>query len=95
MTSKTSLFNKGIFYPTLKRYMWGSVLYGIILFLATSLVLLLGVNVENDRYNMNSGRAAMILDGHYLILTVIIGCFVPTVVALLTFRFLHSKKALV
>ncbi len=92
MISRTSLFNKGIFYSTLKRYMWGSVLYSIILFALTSLVILLGVDVENSWYRMGDSRVALILGDHYLILPVIIGLFVPTVVALLTFRFLHSKK---
>ncbi len=92
MISRTSLFNKGIFYSTLKRYMWGSVLYSIILFALTSLIILLGVDVENSWYRMSDSRVALILGDHYLILPVIIGFFVPTVVALLTFRFLHSKK---
>ncbi|MBR2452935.1 MAG: ABC transporter permease [Clostridia bacterium] len=92
MISRTSLFNKGIFYSTLKRYMWGSVLYSIILFALTSLIILLGVDVENSWYRMSDRRVALILGDHYLILPVIIGLFVPTVVALLTFRFLHSKK---
>lgn len=92
MISRTSLFNKGIFYSTLKRYMWGSVLYSIILFALTSLVILLGVDVENSWRKIGDSRVALILDEHYLILPVIIGLFVPTVVSLLTFRFLHSKK---
>ena len=32
MTLKTSLFNKGIYKSTLRRYAWGSILYFILLF---------------------------------------------------------------
>ncbi len=92
MTTKTSLFNKGIFKSTLRRYMWGAVLYSIILFMVTSLVILLGVDKDDRWYLMAERGIALILDNQYLFLPVIIGCFVPTVVALLVYRFVHSKK---
>ncbi len=92
MTSKISLFNKGIFKSTVRRYIWGSVLYAIALFMVTSLVVLLGVDTDDIWYRMSERGTALILDNHYLFLPVIIGCFVPTVVALLVYRFIHSKK---
>jgi len=92
MTSKTSLFNKGIFKSTIRRYIWGSVLYAIALFMVTSLVVLLGVDMDDTWYLMSKRGVALILDEHYLLLPVIFGCFVPTVVALLVYRFVHSKK---
>ncbi|MBQ3573980.1 MAG: hypothetical protein IJA16_05220, partial [Clostridia bacterium] len=92
MTSKTSLFNKGIFKSTIRRYLWGSVLYGILLFMMTSLTVLLAVDKSNLGYSMAKRGVALILDGHYLILPVITALFVPTVVALLVYRFVHSKK---
>ncbi len=92
MTSKTSLFNKGIFKSTVRRYVWGSVLYAIALFMVTSLVVLLGVDKDATWYMMAERGTALILDEHYLFLPVIIACFVPTVVALLVYRFIHSKK---
>ncbi|MBQ9757579.1 MAG: ABC transporter permease [Clostridia bacterium] len=92
MTSKTSLFNKGIYKSTVRRYLWGSVLYAIILFMVTSLVILLGIDKTDTWYRMSDSRVALILDEHYLFLPMIIGCFVPTVVALLVYRFVHSKK---
>ncbi len=95
MTSKTSLFNKGIFKSALRRYIWGAVLYTIILFMTTSLVILLGVDKDNTWYLMSERGIALILDNFYLFLPVIIGCFVPTVVALLIYRFVHSKKTAV
>jgi ABC-2 type transport system permease protein len=92
MTSKTSLFNKGIFKSTLRRYMWGAVLYSIILFMTTSLVILLGVDKDDSWYLMAERGTPLILDNFYLFIPVIISCFVPTIVALLVYRFLHSKK---
>lgn len=92
MTSKTSLFNKGIFKSTVRRYVWGSVLYAIALFMVTSLVVLLGVDKDDIWSLMATRGVALILDEQYLILPVIIGFFVPTVVALLAYRFVHSKK---
>lgn len=92
MTSKTSLFNKGIFKSTIRRYRWGLVLYGIILFMMTSLTVLLGVDKDNFRYMMAERGVALILDGHYLILPIITALVVPTVVALLVYRFVHSKR---
>ena len=92
MTSKTSLFNKGIFKSTIRRYLWGLVLYGILLFMMTSLVVLLGEDKSDLGYSMAERGVALILDGHYLVLPVITACFVPTVVALLVYRFVHSKR---
>ena len=46
MTSKTSLFNKGIFLSTIKRFLWGSILYFAALFLFNVLPLL--VSEPND-----------------------------------------------
>ena len=92
MTSKTSLFNKGIFKSTVRRYLWGAALYAIILFMMTSLTVLLGVDKDNFRYFMAERGVALILDGHYIILPIITALFVPTVVALLAYRFVHSKK---
>ena len=90
MTSKTSLFNKGIFLSTIKRFLWGSILYFAALFLFNILPLL--VSEPNDfRYgNIRSGWYLF----QYGINTfnIIISSVVPYVAALLAFRFLHSKK---
>ncbi len=92
MTSKISLFNKGIFKSTIRRYIWGAVLYTIALFMATSLVILLGIDMDDVWYLMSERGRALILCEHYLLLPVIMGLFVPTIVALMTYRFVHSKK---
>jgi len=99
MILKTSLFNKGIYKSTVKRYAWGSVLYFLILFLINGLNIIL----SSDRYfrqlqNPNMERFAenpLILRGDFLGISTAISGFVPTVVALLIFRFLHSKKSAV
>ncbi len=92
MISKTSLFNKGIFRSTFRRYIWGSVLYFILLFMTTGLMILLGVDKNNVWRYMSNNRTALILEDIYIIFPILIGMFASTVVALLTFRFVHSKK---
>ena len=85
MTLKTSLFNKGIYKSTLRRYMWGSILYFIILMLVSVFPIVLTAGVFDN--------SADILTNNGLILaSVIISMFVPTVVALLAFRHIHSKR---
>ncbi len=83
MTVKTSLFNKGIYKSNIRRFAWGSILYFIALFLTTCLPIIL---VDYD--------TSTILDG-YLIFPLVIATAVPTVVGLMVFRFIHSKKATV
>ena len=46
MISRASLFNKGIYKSTLRRYLWGGVLYFILLFMITGMSILL--NYSND-----------------------------------------------
>ena len=92
MTSKISLFNKGIYKSTVRRYLWGSVLYFIILFMVTSMVILFDVDKDNTWRYMEQSGSALILDDMFLFLPQFIAHFVPTVVALLIFRFVHSKK---
>lgn len=95
MTTKTSLFNKGIYKSTLKRYSWGSALYFIILFLVTGMSILLTVE-RGARYTRY-----MYLDGSYLlsneliIIPLLLTIAIPTVAGLLIFRFIHSKRTAV
>lgn len=84
MTLKTSLFNKGIYKSTVKRCFWGAVLYFIILLIGNVLpIVLMG--------DYHSGRD-IILDNGLVFGSVILSMFVPTAVALLVFRYIHSKK---
>ena len=88
MTLKTSLFNKGIYKSALRRYLWGSLLYFIILFVATTLPILLAY----DPSTVIGNHYPVLYDNGFLILSILLAMVVPTVVGLLIFRFIHSKK---
>ncbi len=88
MTLKTSLFNKGIYKSTLLRYAWGSILYFILLFLSTGIMILLN---ENPAYESYGGRNLILSD--YMIIPMLLSIVVPTIAGLLIFRFIHSRKA--
>ena len=90
MTSKTSLFNKGIYKSTVKRCLWGSALYFIILFLAVTLPWLSDESFYS-RFG-NIGSLPTILNYSYFTFPMIMTWFVPTVTGLLVYRFMHSKK---
>lgn len=89
MTLRTSLFNKGIYKSTVKRYLWGSVLYFVILFLTTTLPWL-----SDDTFYSSyaDGGLPTLLNYSYFAFPMIMTWFVPTVAGLLVYRFMHSKK---
>ncbi len=89
MTSKTSWFNRGIYLSNLRRFAWGGVLYTVVLFLMTVLPVLF---IQNKNPNWILSKDLLLTDS-YLYLPMLVALFVPTVVALLSFRFVHSKKA--
>ncbi len=93
MTLKTSLFSKGIYKSTVKRYMWGSVLYFIILFMITCLPIILGTDLDRTMDYMSNGNIALLYYSGYIIPSILLAMAVPTAVGLLVFRFVHSKKA--
>lgn len=93
MTLKTSFFNKGIFKSTVKRYAWGSVLYFLILFVSAPLSVLL--NTETTFSYMPYDyfyEYPVILHGSYIVVPILMAMIVPSIAALLVFRFIHSKK---
>ena len=93
MISRASLFNKGIYKSTLRRYLWGGVLYFILLFMITGMSILL--NYSNDyRYlpMVNGRQLSIILNNEYILLPILLSIAVPTIAGLLIFRFIHSKK---
>lgn len=94
MTSRTSLFNIGIYKSTVRRYIWGAVLYAILLFMITSMSIFFSVDPETH-YRTMAEHGALILDSEFLHFPLFISFVVPTVVALLIYRFVHSKKAAV
>lgn len=90
MTARTSLFNGGIYKSTIRRYRLGSILYFVLLFLSTVMPILFGFDPET--YYPRANQLPVILQDGYYILPALCSFFVPTVVALLVFRFLHAKK---
>jgi len=90
MTSKTSLFNKGIFNSTIKRFLWGSILYFALLFISTSLPFL----IDNPSHfvRLHTKKGWYLFDYGTSDLSVVISSIVPYIVGLLVFRFIHSKK---
>ena len=94
MISKTSFFNKAIYKSTLKRFLWGSVLYFAILFV----YIILNAVPANEYYNYNSiynANVPLLLSPSYLIFPILLSLVVPNVVSILSFRFIHSKKQVV
>ena len=94
MTSKTSLYNTGIVKSIIKRFSWGSLLYFAALFLTT------GLPIITTRHYYPADvtyfqREPLILNGSYMGFPLFLALVVPTVVALLVFRFIHSKKQVV
>jgi len=94
MTLKTSFFNFGIYKNTIKRFWLGSMLYFIFLFIATSLTILLNKETLFARLDIRSDIYAnsLILNSEYFTVPLLLSIVVPTVTALLVFRFIHSKK---
>ena len=92
MTSKTSLFNRGIYRSTFRRFIWGSVVYAIILFLSSVLPILSDIDPA-DHWRIGSEPInSLLLTEFYLYIPLFFAAVIPTVAALLAFRFIHSKK---
>ena len=92
MTSKTSLFNRGIYRSTCRRFIWGAVLYAIALFLVTSLPILSTVDPVNHWRIGRDPINHLLLTDVYLYFPLFLATVIPTVAAILAFRFIHSKK---
>lgn len=88
MTLKTSFFSMGIYKSTVKRHMWGAILYAIILFFSTGLSLLL----ESGMLRFVGNNTALILQPSYFILPILMTLIIPTITARLVFSFLYLKK---
>lgn len=93
MTLKTSFFNKGLYVSTIKRFAPGALLYFVLLFVSTGLALFLDVG-----YSLSEDPGAyfrshpLILEDVYIFFPIMLTMVVPTITALLVFRFLHTKK---
>lgn len=95
MTTRT-FFDKGVYKSTLKRFSLGSVLYFIMLFVCTSMVILLVLEPKSYNADMainwDYNLHGLILREDFIFPSAMIALFVPTVVSLLVYRFVHSKK---
>ena len=92
MILKTSLFNKGIYKSTLRRYLWGSVLYFALLFLFTGMFLLMAVDPDTYYVSYHNRDISLILTDGYIVAPMLFAMAVPTITGLLIFRFIHSRK---
>ena len=92
MNSKTSLFNKGIYKATLRRFLWGSVLYFVMLFVTTGMMILLNEDPNYVNTYWSARGESTILSTDYMIFPMLMSVVAPTIVGLLIFRFIHSKK---
>ena len=94
MTSKTSWFNFGIYKNTLHRFKWGSFLYFIILFFSVPFVLM--TESPSEVYESFSLRnyqvGGLILKNSFMVIPYLMAMIVPSIVALLIFRNVHSSK---
>lgn len=95
MTSKTSLFNKSIFRNNLRRLWWGSLLYFIILILVLPMQLSIsGVSYCEDIVFPDSPSVfhSVLFRNSFALFTIALLVFVPVLVAMLLFRYLHVRK---
>ncbi len=92
MILKTSLFNKGIYKSTLRRYLWGGVLYFIMLFLFTGMLILLNEDPNQMNAYWSNRGGSTLLGSEYMVIPMLMSIVVPTIAGLLIFRFIHSKK---
>ena len=92
MISKTLFFNRGIYKSTLRRYLWGSVLYFILLFMITGMSILLNYDPAQMHLPSTGSEVSLIMRNEYILIPTLLAIVVPTVVGLMIFRFIHSKK---
>jgi len=93
MTSNKSFFSPAIFLNNLKRFKWGSFLYGIFLFFAVPFTFLMeGAKYYATRYLPETDRVPLLLSESYIIIPLLFAIVVPTVAAVLIFNNVHSPK---
>lgn len=90
---KKSLFNKGLYKSNLSRFKWGSFLYFVMLFLSTSFILLMqDIPLAPAEVSFNLANGGKLFAAGFFVFPALLACVVPTVVAVLIFRYLASKK---
>ena len=91
MTSKTSLFNKGLINSDFKRWGWFSALYTLALFFILPFNHLLNMNNLEHEWQIEELQRS--LDIFNTSLQTILICTVPIILAVLIFQYLNSNKA--
>lgn len=92
MTLVTSLFNKGIYKNTLRRFKWGSFIYFIMLFFAVPFYYMVSYDIRFDYdINLTTQQNPLFTYGSFTF-PLILAIIVPTVVALLVYNYVHSGK---
>lgn len=90
MKSKTSFFNKGLFFSNIKRYGWVSCVWAALMFLAVPMSMLTfnmdAVYQFDDYMEFFMSRFGGILSNLML-------CGFPVLVGVLVFRYLHSPRS--
>ncbi len=90
MKSKTSFFNKGIFFHDLKGFSWISIAYFTTLFLTVPLKILMNYNIETALDKDYLLKGIFTFRDEFQIFLILI---VPVLTAIFLFRYLHTKKA--
>ena len=94
MTLKASFFNKGIYKSTVKRFLWGALVHFIVLFISTGMAILLSIDkTDTERYKYLD--YSILFTSDYSLFPIFLIICVPTITAVLIFRFIHSKKSAV
>lgn len=86
MNSKTSFFNKGLFFSNLKRFAWAAILETIVLFLSLPLALMM------DDPNLDNGHYIDMFNTGWTIIPNLTLCVFPIVLAVLLFHYIHQPK---
>ena len=94
MTSNRSFFSRVIYLNNLKRFKWGSFLYGIVLFFIVPFMFLIEPveRYANNLYLPETNNVPLILSDSYIILPILLAIAIPTVAAVLIFNNVHSVK---
>lgn len=93
MTSKTSLFNKGLIYSAFKRWRWFSVLYTLALFFLLPFNHLLSLSNLQDEWIKNNLLDSLDIWSNDGSLQAVLVCTLPIILAALIFHYLNSHKA--
>lgn len=93
MTLSKSLFNYGIYKNTIKRFIWGSFLYFVILFFSLPFIFLTQSpsHLYADYMNILD-ECPLILTNSFIIVPLLAAIAVPTVTAALAFNNIHSAR---